>query len=273
MRARLVVGLSLLATTVATLGVGGFLLACEDDSTGAAPNTNPTSLPTSPTPTSTPTSTPLDDGGSTDGAGGDGGLDAGPGLAAVRFANMRTVDMAVCLKVKTDAAYPSTPFIAVVAAGSVTGYQGLDENVYEYKYVAAGADCATAPAHLSTNDIFANTFSRRTFVGRDFSIVVSVWTSMPAAGKETILYESDGYAADFVDNADAAPPANLNTSRTELAPGLTGKLVLANATERPFKTQVGQVTVLERAGTFIVCDDLAAPVGGLSVCDATVRAP
>ena len=208
----------------------------------------------------------------------------------MRFANLSASAHDFCIKKSAMDTFPTLPVFAAqggIPPMSVSYWYTAPDALalrFVFRVVTAGAPCESA-AFYETIPPMQNLVTYRTYWKLD--------TGSPFAGgfydteaatpaKDTIIlrrmYASS--AVTFLPDDDAGGPVVFPfTGTTLLEPGHPGKLTVdygsvPDPAPRELAPTAGGLTTIYTAGlTVLVCDELAPPVGHLTDCRATVRAP
>jgi len=176
----------------------------------------------------------------------------------------------------------------------IGAWRVLDVGNYALKVIAAGGTCADASVFDATfQQLNDASFRRYTYLlknaGSGSTACGSIQRSGPSdVANQDIVFYSDcilngGPTVTFTDGAGTVTFPD-PVSRP-LAPGRNGTITMHFANGSPpdltraFRSATGQVSLhaygvpADNAVGMLLCDDLAAPVGHLSLCNAQVRAP
>lgn len=221
-----------------------------------------------------------------------GASDGGARLPGIRLANFSGAPLDFCvwntgMPVPTQAAFHP----AGVPSGAVSDFfpfRGLVVN-YNLLLVPPGVGCVTDAGFVVTTQLGDSALYRTRWYTRTGSpFGGGMFESVtPNRAGETVFFaqmQSTNARVTFVPDSDggvdAGPPISISpTAPTLLPPGVPGMLVgdvpfVGTPPPRPFVGQAGGVVRIFMTGTeILVCDNLAPPVGNLSDCRPSVRAP
>ena len=241
-----------------------------------------------------------------DGAGADAaaGFPNLPGPKLFRFGHMQATGtglptipdfLDVCVT-RMPGGTPVQMYAGTAGIGrfQIGAWRVLDVGNYALKVIAAGGTCADASVYDATfQQLNDASFRRYTYLlknaGSGSTACGSIQRSGPSdVANQDIVFYSDcilngGPTVTFTDGAGTVTFPD-PVSRP-LAPGRSGTITMHFAGGSPpdltraFRSATGQVSLhaygvpADNAVGMLLCDDLAAPVGHLSLCTAQVRAP
>lgn len=264
------------------------LFACEDSSSSGSSGAPVTPTGTVPTPTTNPTTTPTPDGGGTTTDAEAGTVGPIPDAQTMKLLNISGAPINACYRSQAVGA-PGFTTPAYRAAGIPDGALSeraivTGDGTKEIKIIPAGATCAD-PGIYTLGGLFAGQASNVHLIlwyrgtGAQ-SAGNNVEHLTPTAGKESVffhLFPSVGQPS-FVRDDGVGAPISLRPAKTGdvvlLDPNLVGKIVSNGIPDRPMKTVAGgTLSLVVLADKFLLCDERAPAIDGLTDCATTLRAP